>query len=148
MTSGPVDCEFCAIVRGEDRSAQVVGEEEAWVAFFPLKPATPGHTLVVPREHVADLWGVGWELGANLMHGVVRVGGAIRTALEPEGTNVITSSGMVAEQTVFHLHFHIVPRWKQDGFGRIWPAEKTFTRSDLGDVATLIRRALSTEQGA
>jgi histidine triad (HIT) family protein len=75
------------------------------------------------------------------MNGVLQVGEAIRTALDPEGTNVITSSGRVAEQTVFHLHIHIVPRWRQDGFGRIWPVEGRYETDDLGDVAALIRDA-------
>lgn len=141
MTAAPANCEFCAIVRGEDASAQIVCESRAWVAFFPLEPATPGHTLVVPREHIADLWGVGPDLAAELIEGILRVGRAIRTALHPEGTNVITSSGMVAEQTIFHLHLHVVPRWRQDGFGRIWPVKRKYEKADLGDVASLIRRA-------
>jgi histidine triad (HIT) family protein len=139
--AGPDDCDFCAIARGEDHSVEVVCEGENWMAFFPPEPATPGHTLVIPREHVVDLWDAGPDLGADLMRAVVRVGRAIIRSLKPEGTNVITSSGKVAEQTVFHLHMHVVPRWRQDGFGPIWPVEGKFEDAELGDVAELIRGA-------
>lgn len=58
--------------------------------------------------------------------------------MSPEGMNLITSAGETAEQTVFHLHLHIVPRWQRDGFGRIWPADGRFEGSELGDVAAKI----------
>jgi histidine triad (HIT) family protein len=135
------DCEFCAIARGEDRSVEIVCEGETWVAFFPLNPATPGHTLVIPRGHVSDLWKVEPPLDAELMAAVIRVGRAIETALTPEGMNLITSAGETAEQTVFHLHLHVVPRWRRDGFGRIWPIEGKFEDADLEGVAERIRDA-------
>lgn len=133
------DCEFCAIARGEDQRAQIVCEGEGWVAFFPLSPATPGHTLVIPRVHVADLWKLDDALGADLMAAVIRVGRAIEAALSPEGMNLITSAGETAEQTVFHLHLHLVPRWQRDGFGRIWPMEHTYEDGDLENVADRVR---------
>jgi len=139
----PKDCEFCAIARGDDRSVEVVCEGESWVAFFPLNPATPGHTLVIPRVHVADLWKVDPALGADLMAAVIRVGRAIEAALAPEGMNLITSAGETAEQTVFHLHLHLVPRWQRDGFGRIWPVEGKYEDADMPDVASRIREACS-----
>jgi len=137
------DCEFCAIVRGDDPSVEVVCEGERWLAFFPLSPATPGHTLVIPRAHVADLWQVDPMLGNDLMVAVIRVGRAIETSLSPEGMNLITSAGETAEQTVFHLHLHLVPRWHRDGFGRIWPIEDKYEDADLENVASRIRGACS-----
>lgn len=135
------DCEFCAIARGEDTSVEVVCDSESWLAFFPLNPATPGHTLVIPRQHVADLWQVDAALGSDLMAAVIRVGKAIETALHPDGMNLITSAGKTAEQTVFHLHLHVVPRWEHDGFGRIWPTGGKYEDANLGDVADRIREA-------
>jgi histidine triad (HIT) family protein len=137
------DCEFCAIARGDDRSVEVVCEGESWIAFFPLSPATPGHTLVIPRAHVPDLWQVDPLLGIDLMAAVIRVGRAIDDALTPEGMNLITSAGETAEQTVFHLHLHLVPRWHRDGFGRIWPIEGKYEDADLENVASRIREACS-----
>lgn len=145
--NGPADndCDFCRIARGEEQ-ADVVCEGRDWLAFFPLHPATPGHTLVIPKAHVADLWQVDPALGGDLMAAVVRVGRAIDAALAPEGMNLITSAGTAAEQTVFHLHLHVVPRWSKDGFGRIWPTEKRYEDTSLEGVADRIRRAYEDDE--
>jgi len=135
------DCAFCRIARGQDDSVEVICAGKGWIAFFPLNPATPGHTLVIPRAHVADLWQVEPRQGAELMAAVIQVGHAIGSALAPEGMNLITSAGEVAEQTVFHLHLHLVPRWRQDGFGRIWPIGERYKTAELRDAATRIRQA-------
>lgn len=134
-------CDFCAIAQGKDRSVQVVCAAPTWMAFFPLQPATPGHTLVIPRTHVTDLWTVEPPLDAKLIAAVIRVGRAINSALKPDGMNLITSEGKTAEQTIFHLHLHVVPRWERDGFGRIWPLDTRYEDSDLGDAADRIREA-------
>jgi histidine triad (HIT) family protein len=134
-------CEFCAIAKGDDRSVQVVCESDIWVAFFPLKPAAKGHTLVIPRRHVADAWELDASLGSELMTAVVRVGRAVQEAVHPEGMNLISSKGSAAEQTVFHLHFHVLPRWNRDGFDRIWPTESPAEDTDLEAVADGIRAA-------
>jgi histidine triad (HIT) family protein len=134
-------CDFCAIAHGRDRSVEVVCEERTWLAFFPPNPATPGHTLVIPRTHVADLWEVEPPLDSELMAAVIRVGRAINASLTPEGMNLITSAGKTAEQTVFHLHLHVVPRWQRDGFGRIWPVEGKYEDADLEGVADRVREA-------
>lgn len=143
MKAGPTDpdCPFCAIAQGKHQTAEVVCEEKNWIAFFPLNPATPGHTLVIPRRHVADLWQAEAALGADLMAAVIRVGRAIDEALKPEGMNLISSAGETAEQTVFHLHLHVVPRWRRDGFGQIWPAEGMFHDASLSGFADSIREA-------
>lgn len=80
-------------------------------------------------------------MDTELISAVITVGRAIDNALKPEGMNLITSAGLTAEQTVFYLHFHIVPRWKHDGFGPIWPVEGKFEDPNLGDVADNIRKA-------
>jgi diadenosine tetraphosphate (Ap4A) HIT family hydrolase len=137
------DCPFCAIGRGESASVTVVCESSSWIAFFPDHPATPGHTLVIPRRHVADLWDVDPPLSQELMDAVIRVGRAIESSVHPDGLNLISSAGEPAEQTVFHLHLHIVPRWKADGFGRIWPAKHDYAPAAISEVAERIRAACS-----
>jgi histidine triad (HIT) family protein len=134
-------CDFCDIARGLDRSPEVICEGQQWLAFFPLDPATPGHTLVIPRTHVEDLWSVTPVLGAEVMAAVIKVGRAVDAALHPEGMNLITSAGSAAEQTVFHLHLHVVPRWRRDGFGRIWPVEGKYEDEELTQVADRVREA-------
>jgi histidine triad (HIT) family protein len=115
-------CPFCRIVRGEDPGAREVFRNEHVVAFLPLEPATPGHTLVVPRGHVPDLWSLDGDVAAHLARATLRLSEAVRRATDPEGLNIIQSNGKAATQTVFHLHVHIVPRWTGDRMGPIWPA--------------------------
>lgn len=113
------------------------------MAFFPDQPATPGHTLVIPRLHVPELWSADPELVSHLMVGVLQVGSAIRKALSPEGMNLISSSGAKAEQSVYHLHLHVVPRYEGDRIDPIWPSKQD-TGPEIADrLADRIRESLT-----
>lgn len=136
------ECPFCRIVSGAEEPPTLIGEGVSWVAFFPLNPATSGHTLVVPRAHRRHFFEIDPTLAGELAAACVRVGNALKTALKADGLNMITSSGRAAEQTVDHLHLHLVPRWEGDNFGQIWPqGESARPLSDIEVDA--IRRALS-----
>jgi histidine triad (HIT) family protein len=139
VNEGVDNCDFCSIAAGRDQSAEMVAEAGSWLAFFPLNPATPGHTLIVPRIHVEHIWDVDPPLDGELMRACIEVGRAIKSALNAEGMNLITSAGKVAEQTVFHLHLHLVPRWEADGFGKIWPTGERYENVELADFADRIR---------
>lgn len=140
------DCDFCAIVRGSRDGLEVVSEASSWLAFFPLDPATPGHTLIIPKTHVADYWDLNPGQASDLSNAALLVGQAIQRAISPEGMNLITSAGRAAEQSVFHLHLHVVPRWRRDGFGEIWPHGQRYEDSELVDVAAKIRSECSNER--
>ncbi len=120
MTARDPDCAFCGIV-AEPARARVLYEDAHTLAFFPLAPATRGHTLVVPRAHSADLWAMDEAGVRRLTDTVLLVGRALRASLEPDGMNIVNSAGGVATQTVFHTHVHLVPRWPGDAMGPIWP---------------------------
>lgn len=136
------DCPFCRIVRGDDDAAVVLSRAKDWLAFFPDTPATPGHTLVVPKRHVQHYWALDAELASTLAVASLRVGLAIQDALEPEGMNLITSRGQAAEQTVQHVHLHLVPRWREDALDEIWPPRRGIDSATLMTVAERIRAAL------
>jgi histidine triad (HIT) family protein len=136
------ECEFCRIVRGEE-TARIVCAAADVIAFFPLKPLALGHTLVVPKKHVPDLWSVDRRLGLSLMTAAVQVGRAINEALHPDGMNLISSAGEAASQTIFHLHLHLVPRWFNDHIENIWPPSKPWGEEVKDEVADLIRDACS-----
>ncbi|MHB8590231.1 MAG: HIT family protein [Candidatus Dormibacteraceae bacterium] len=139
MTYDP-NCEFCRIVHRLE-GARIVCETDVALAFFPLKPAALGHTLVVPKEHVSDLLNIDEALAEQLMALTVRVARAIDHALHPDGMNLISSVGEVASQSVFHLHLHLVPRWKGDHIPNIWPPPQPWPEAAKDDVAQLIRDA-------
>lgn len=121
------DCVFCGIATGVDQAVREVYRDEQIVAFFPDQPATLGHTLVIPRHHVADIWQIEPGLAGRIAELTVHLAAAIRRAVKPDGLNVIQSNGQVATQTVMHFHAHLVPRWQGDPLGRIWPPETSYT---------------------
>ncbi len=129
MHPSEADCPFCAIIQGDDPDAREIYRDETIVAFFPMEPATLGHVLVVPRDHIRDIWQLDDATAARLAGVTIRLARVIRTALSPEGLNVIQSNGAAATQTVFHLHVHLVPRWEGDALGRLWPPETHYSEA-------------------
>jgi histidine triad (HIT) family protein len=131
-------CVFCAIVAG-DAPAHVVDEDEHTIAFLDIAPFTRGHTLVVPRDHHADLWDVPADTWAAVTRAVHRVADHIHDRLEPDGLNLLQATRPVAFQTVFHIHVHVIPRWHDDGISvPPWP-KPTATSEQLSEVAAALR---------
>ena len=139
------ECPFCEIVQRDDPDAREFYRDEHVVAFFPTEPAVLGHTLVVPREHVPDIWSLSQDAAHRLADGTLRLAAALRDALQPDGLNVIQSNGEAATQTVFHLHVHLVPRWEGDAMGPIWPDETAYSEGRKDDVLESIRAVLRAE---
>lgn len=106
------DCLFCAIVAGSVPAMQVYADEHA-VAFLDIEPWHRGHTLVVPRRHVADVVS-GTPALAEIAPAVDAVARLLRRRLAADGVNLLSSAGPVAGQTVHHLHVHVVPRYADD----------------------------------
>ncbi|MCW2750505.1 MAG: hypothetical protein JWR83_1615 [Aeromicrobium sp.] len=142
MGSDEESCDFCSIARG-DADATFLAKNESWMAFFPLRPATKGHTLVVPVQHFTDYWSAPPETVRIVGDAALRVGRALQSVLEPPGMNLITSAGNAAEQTVFHLHLHVVPRWPDDAIGPIWPDNDASDGLDTEALAARVRGALT-----
>jgi histidine triad (HIT) family protein len=116
------NCVFCKIIEGEIPSFKVY-EDEKVLAFLDTNPVSKGHTLVVPKKHVetiheADGMDYMWDT-------IVKVSNAVKTAFNPGGINIDQNNGEMAGQEVFHLHFHITPRY--DGS----EIQLDYNRSDL-----------------
>ena len=109
---------FAKILRGEMSAARVF-EDDHVLAFMDVFPQARGHTLVIPKRSVArNLLDEEPAVLANVILGVQRVARAVRAALNPDGLVVTQFNGAPAGQTVFHLHFHIIPRWEGVSLGR------------------------------
>ncbi|MFT4108281.1 HIT family protein [Propionicimonas sp.] len=104
-----MDCLFCSIVAGDIGSRQVYADEHA-VAFLDINPWHVGHTLVVPRRHVDDLMGEPEAL-TEIAPAIAATSRLLVDRLGADGLNLLSSSGAVAGQEVFHLHVHLVPRY-------------------------------------
>jgi histidine triad (HIT) family protein len=141
------DCPFCEIVNRNDRDVREVYRDGDVVVFFPDEPATLGHTLVVPRRHVSDIWSLDPDLAGELGKATVKVANAVKRAMQPDGLNVIQSNGDAATQTVMHLHIHVVPRWHNDRIGRIWPPESSYSEIEKDAAWEAIRLELRRVSG-
>lgn len=140
MDTSERECPFCEIADGDDPEARVIYRDDATLAFFPTEPAVLGHTLLIPRRHVVDVWELDDGLARVLASASVHLAHAVRRAMAPEGLNIVQSNGAAATQTVSHLHIHIVPRWNGDRVGRIWPPETSFTEGQKDEAWDAIRR--------
>ena len=129
------DCIFCQIVAGE-APAYVVAEDDRTVAFLDRGPATPGHTLVVPRRHAADVWDISDQDAAAVMLMAKRVALLLDARLTPDGLNLTQSNRSAGWQDVFHFHVHVIPRWAGDGLVPPWRPSRP---SDAELAATLAR---------
>lgn len=109
---------FAKILRGEMPAARVF-EDDHVLAFMDVFPQAKGHTLVIPKHSTArNFLEEEPQVIGPLMLGVQRVAKAVRAALQPDGLVITQFNGATAGQTVYHLHFHIIPRWEGVALGR------------------------------
>ena len=111
------DCPFCDILRGAI-FAQFVREWHDVIAIVPLGPVVSGHTLFIPRKHVADFTTDPSVSAATMARAAEHASRLDRPF------NIITSKGREATQSVFHLHLHLIPRATDDGLALPWYSGK------------------------
>jgi histidine triad (HIT) family protein len=134
-------CLFCGIVAG-DVPAQHVLETEDTVAFLDARPVFKGHTLLVPREHVATLPDLPGHLRDPFLEAGQRLARAVVDGLGAQGSFVAMNN--VVSQSVAHLHLHVVPRTKGDGLrGFFWPRTRYADDAEAADYADRLRRVLA-----
>ncbi len=122
------DCVFCRIVAGEAPCYKIY-EDDFILAFLDIAMDAPGHTVVIPKQHEGDLFTSAPETTARLMDAVRRISRHYVEDCGYDGVNVLNASGTAAQQSVPHLHFHIIPRREEDGLNT-WP-ELGHHESDL-----------------
>jgi histidine triad (HIT) family protein len=108
---------FAKILSGDIPCAKVY-EDSRILSFMDAFPQSKGHTLVIPKVKARNLFDIQSEHLQNLIHHTQKIGRAVRDALEPDGIRLMQFNGEVAGQTVFHIHFHIVPMWADTGLGQ------------------------------
>ena len=133
-------CLFCRIVSGE-LAATIVYEDDHSVAFLDHRPLFPGHTLLVPREHVETLGELSPKLIEPYFETVQLLSRAVESGMEAEGTFVAMNNRV--SQSVPHLHVHVVPRRKKDGLkGFFWPRTKYKGDEEMEEAKKKIAAAL------
>lgn len=115
------DCIFCKIRDGEIPGRKVYEDEHVF-AILDMSQVTPGHTLLIPKKHVRNIFDYDEELASQVFAAVPKVSRALRD-FNPDvkGLNILVNNEEVAFQTVFHSHVHLLPRYTdEDDFGLKW----------------------------
>ncbi|MBU4421479.1 HIT family protein [Candidatus Parcubacteria bacterium] len=133
------ECVFCKIVKGE-LSAEKIYETDKILAFLDIRPTNPGHVLVIPKEHHQNLVDTPDELLCEIILAVKKIAPATVRAVEAGGYNLAVNSESVAGQVIFHTHFHIIPRFLNDGH-ELWHG-KPYGEGEIEGVAKKIEREL------
>lgn len=140
--SASANCIFCKIIRGEIPSIKI-HEDAQTLTFMDVRPASPGHALVISKAHAPDLLEIAETDLLAVTLTVQRVARAIQKALTPDGMRVSQFNGAAAGQTVFHYHVHIVPAHEGQRAGA--HGRDQVDPQQLESLAAQIRAALESE---
>ncbi|CAC6730440.1 TPA: HIT family protein [Staphylococcus aureus] len=122
---------FGKILTGEIPSFKVY-EDDYVYAFLDISQVTKGHTLLIPKKASANIFETDEETMKHIGAALPKVANAIKRAFNPDGLNIIQNNGEFADQSVFHIHFHLIPRYKNDidGFGYKWETHEDILDND------------------
>ena len=113
------DCVFCKIRDGQIPSFKIYEDSKA-LAFMDRNPLNPGHCLVITKSHAATIFEVEVLDLQAVIAAVKKVANAVKGAVQADGVNILQANGGAAFQSVPHLHFHVIPRFTNDGKGFDW----------------------------
>ncbi len=136
------ECIFCRIAGGEIPSKKVFEDSESF-AFLDINPRNPGHTLVIPKKHAETLMDMDEEDAGVLFMNVRKVAGKVMAATKAQGLSIAQSNGPAAGQLVSHVHFHIIPRFANEGPPGLESmlAAKKFDDKSMEQIAASIKTA-------
>ena len=134
-------CIFCKIIKGEIPSSAIYEDENVKV-ILDIAPAAKGHAILLVKEHVANVFELAPELASKIFAVVPKVAAAIKAELGCDGMNILQNNGAEAGQTVFHLHVHFIPRWKDDAVNIKW-APLDYAEGEAAALAEAIRNRLN-----
>lgn len=134
------DCIFCKIVNKEIPS-DIFYEDDQVLGLMDIRPVSRGHCLVIPKEHYVDVTETPDALVQTVVLKTKQLAIAVEKAVGAHGFTLSTNRGLAAGQTIFHLHFHIIPRFDNDGL-KPWVHIET-EASTRGELAEAIRKNLA-----
>lgn len=113
------NCIFCKILAGEIPSTAVY-EDDDFKVILDVNPAARGHVIILPKNHAANIYELPDEDASKIMVVAKKIATAIEKAYHCDGVNILQNNGEAAGQTVFHLHVHVIPRFKGDTVNIGW----------------------------
>ena len=116
------DCIFCKIISGEIPSATIY-EDEEFKVILDRFPSSLGHTLIIPKKHIENIFEMPVQKGGKLFELAIKIAPIIKKELNCDGINILQNNGVAAGQSVNHFHLHIIPRYENDGVLSSWEAQ-------------------------
>ena len=113
------NCIFCKIIEGEIPS-KTLFENDEFKVIFDISPASKGHVIILPKYHAANIFELPEEVTAKAFVLAKKIATVLKEVLNCDGVNILQNNGEAAGQTVFHLHIHVIPRYKDDNMGLTW----------------------------
>lgn len=113
------DCIFCKLANG-DIPTNVVYEDDDFTVIMDAAPATKGHSLILPKNHYANIFELDEEIAGKTFKLAKKLAGVMTEKLSCDGFNIVQNNGETAGQTVFHFHMHLIPRYENDGQKILW----------------------------
>ena len=117
------DCIFCKIANGEIPS-KTLYEDDSFRVILDISPASKGHAIILPKNHASNIYELSNEDAGKIMIVAKKVATVLKEVLSCDGMNILQNNGETAGQTVFHLHVHLIPRYKNDDVTIHWMAGK------------------------
>lgn len=108
-----MDCIFCDIINKKS-SAEILYEDEKIISFLDINPINYGHTLVIPKNHFDNFLTIPDDELSYLSKMTQFIAGVVKRSMKADGFNIISNNGESAGQSVFHFHYHIIPRFSND----------------------------------
>ena len=136
------DCLFCKIV-AKQLPAKIIYEDDHALAFLDVMPRAEGHTVVIPKLHVANILELPDDEMTPLFMAVKHVDGMLVKSLQPDGVTIGINQGRASGQEVDHLHVHLIPRWHNDGGHAIQSVVHSAPKESLDVVVAKIKSRLT-----
>jgi histidine triad (HIT) family protein len=131
---------FKKIIAGEIPCEKIYEDEHAF-AFLDINPVNPGHALVIPKTWSAGFLDADRDTICNLIPAIQKVAQAVKAATKSDGVNIVQNEGEAAGQKIFHLHFHVIPRFANDGY-EPWHGKPYADAEAIKSMGSSIRAAL------
>ena len=133
------NCIFCKLAAG-DIPTNTVYEDDTFRVIMDANPATKGHSLIIPKDHFANLYEMDEEVAAKAMKLAKKMAVHMKEKLNCDGFNIVQNNGECAGQTVFHFHMHLIPRYKEDGVGITWtPGSLELSDDEMKEILDMIK---------
>lgn len=136
-----MSCIFCDIIKKKEK-AEILFEDQSTISFLDIRPLNFGHSLVIPKNHYENFYQVPVNDLQSIIKSTQDLTNAILKSINPDGINIISNNGNSAGQTIFHFHFHIIPRFKNDHFS-FRPHFKEYSDGLMKEYAIKIRSAIN-----